>query len=139
MSDPLPQPPIILNHVSLGTNRFPEAKVFYDTVMAAIGATCLYSYPAAAAYGRKFPEFWLQIPLDGKPAGVGNGTHISFFAHSKEQVHAFHEAALKAGGTDEGAPGPRPDYGPEYYGAFVRDLDGHKIEANYWDESASQG
>jgi len=126
-------PPTILNHVSLGTNRFAEAKVFYDAVMGALGAACLYSYPAAAAYGRQFPEFWLQVPIDGKPATVGNGSHISFFAYSKAQVDAFYAAALAAGGTDEGAPGPRPDYGAEYYGAFVRDLYGNKIEANYWE------
>lgn len=131
-------PPTIISHLSLGTNHFPEAKAFYDAVMESLGAKCLCSLPAAAAYGRQFPEFWVQAPLDGKAANVGNGTHIGFFAYSKAQVDAFYAAALKAGGTDEGAPGPRPDYGPEYYGAFVRDLDGHKIEATYWEGSVPQ-
>jgi predicted lactoylglutathione lyase len=54
-------------------------------------------------------------------------------AGDKAQVHAFHEAALAAGAKDEGAPGPRPEYGEPYYGCFVRDPDGHKIEAAYWD------
>jgi len=135
MSDIQQLPPTILSHVSLGTNRFDEAAVFYDAVMTAIGAKRHCSFPGAIAYGRQFPEFWVQVAFDGKPSTVGNGTHIAFFAYSKEQVDAFHAAALSAGGTDDGAPGPRPDYGPQYYGAFVRDLDGNKIEATFWDLS----
>jgi hypothetical protein len=60
---------------------------------------------------------------------MGNGVHVAFNATSEQMIHAFHRAALEAGGTDDGAPGPRPDYGPDYFGAFVRDLDGNKIEA----------
>ena len=60
---------------------------------------------------------------------MGNGVHVAFNATSEEMIRAFHRAALEAGGTDDGAPGPRPDYGPDYFGAFVRDLDGNKIEA----------
>jgi catechol 2,3-dioxygenase-like lactoylglutathione lyase family enzyme len=75
----------------------------------------------------------VQTPIDGRPASVGNGTHFGFWADDKEQVHAFHRAALAAGAKDEGAPGPRPEYGEPYYGCFVRDPDGHKIEAAYWD------
>jgi catechol 2,3-dioxygenase-like lactoylglutathione lyase family enzyme len=59
--------------------------------------------------------------------------HIGFMAVDKAQVHTFHKAALAAGARDEGAPGPRPDYGEPYDGCFVRDPDGHKIEASYWD------
>lgn len=92
-------------------------------------------YPGAVAYGRTFPEFWVQTPIDGRPANVGNGTHFGFVANSKEAVHAFHAAALAAGGIDDGAPGPRPDYTDAYYGCFIRDLDGHKIEATYWNEA----
>ena len=87
----------------------------------------------AVAYGKVFPEFWVNPPLDGQPASVGNGTHIAFFATSKEQVDAFHREGLAAGGTDEGPPGPRPEYGEPFYGAYLRDLDGNKIEATYWD------
>ena len=61
-----------------------------------------------------------------------NGTHFGFLAVSREEVHAFHARALTLGGRDDGAPGPRPMYGPDYYGCFVRDLDGHKIEAQVW-------
>lgn len=90
-------------------------------------------HPGAVAYGKQYPEFWVQLPIDGQSASVGNGMHIGFIAPTKAAVQAFYAAALAAGGRDEGAPGSRPDYGEPYYGCFVRDLDGHKIEASFWD------
>ena len=121
--------PSILHHVSLGTNDFERAATFYDAVMAPLGARRIMDLPFAIAYGKHFPEFWLGKPLDEKRAGAGNGTHVCFIAASREAVDAFHTAGLEAGGKDEGAPGARPDYGPGYYGCFLRDPDGHKIEA----------
>ncbi|AKF87309.1 glyoxalase [Myxococcus fulvus 124B02] len=128
--------PSILSHVSLGTNHFEKAVAFYDQVLGTLGCKRVLDFPNAVAYGKQFPEFWVQAPIDGQRANVGNGTHFSFIASSKEAVHAFHQAALAAGATDDGAPGPRPQYGAPYYGCFVKDLDGHKIEASFWDESA---
>lgn len=125
--------PSILSHISLGTNRFEEAAAFYDQVLAPLGCQRIMAHPGAIAWGREYPEFWLQTPIDGAPATVGNGTHVGFFANDRAAVDAFHRAALAAGASDEGAPGPRADYGAAYYGCFVRDLDGHKIEAAYWD------
>lgn len=119
----------IIHHVSLGTNNFAAATVFYDKVMATIGAKRIFDFPGAVAYGKQFPEFWVQKPADGQSADTANGVHFCFIASSKEAVNAFYSAAIEAGGKDDGEPGPRPDYGPDYYGAFVRDLDGHKIEA----------
>lgn len=124
----------IISHISIGTNQFDAAVGFYDAVLASLGYRQLEKFPGAAAYGKKFPEFWVQTPIDGNPATVGNGSHIGFIANSKDEVHAFHETALRNGGTDDGAPGPRPDYGEAYYGCFVRDLDGNKIEATFWNE-----
>ena len=129
--------PSILSHVSLGTTDFAAARAFYDAVLAPLGCRRVMEHDGAVAYGRRFPEFWVQPPLQGE-ASVGNGTHVAFFATSREQVDAFHAAALAAGATDEGAPGPRPEYGKPYYGAFVRDLDGHKIEATFWDLSMGE-
>ncbi len=126
--------PSIISHLSIGTNDFERAVTFYDKVLSSLGCKQLMQHPGAVAYGREYPEFWVQTPIDGKPATMGNGFHIGFVANSKEAVHAFHEVALAAGGTDDGAPGPRPDYGNAYYGCFIRDLDGHKIEATYWKE-----
>ena len=127
-------PPSILSHVSLGTNRFEEAVAFYDRVLATLGVGRVMALSAerAVAYGRAFPEFWVQAPCDGQRAQAANGVHVAFLAASPQQVQAFHAAALAAGGTDDGAPGPRPHYGPQYWGCFVRDLDGHKIEAMAW-------
>lgn len=125
--------PSILSHVSIGTNNFERSVAFYDAVLSPLGCKRVMEHPGAVAYGKQFPEFWVQTPIDGQSASVGNGTHIGFIAPTKKSVHAFYEAALAAGGVDDGAPGPRPDYGEPYYGCFVRDPDGHKIEASFWD------
>ena len=130
MADDMPS---IVSHVSIGTNYFDKAVAFYDQVLATLGCKRVMEHPGAVAYGRQFPEFWVQTPINGEPASVGNGFHMSFIAASKEAVHAFYEAAVSAGASDDGAPGPRPHYGEPYYGCFVRDPDGHKIEATYWD------
>ncbi|SDL10324.1 Catechol 2,3-dioxygenase [Pseudomonas delhiensis] len=132
MSDDL-IPPSCISHVSIGTNDYDRARAFYDAVLATLGCRRVMEHPGAVAYGREFPEFWVQTPLDGAPASVGNGTHIGFIAGSREAVDAFHAAALAHGGHDDGAPGPRPHYGEPYYGCFVRDPDGHKVEATFWD------
>jgi len=122
-------PDSVISHVSLGTNDYPRAKAFYDAVLATLQIGCVMDFPGGAGYGRKFPEFWIQSPHDGGRASVGNGVHIAFLANSINEVDAFHARALELGGQDEGAPGYRPEYTPAYYAAFVRDLDGHKIEA----------
>lgn len=129
--------PSLLSHVSLGTNDFERATRFYDATLKSVGARRVVDEPGAVAYGRAFPEFWVQRPFDGKAAAVGNGTHVAFLAHSRAEVDAFHAAAIAAGGVDEGAPGPRREYSAAYYGCFVRDPDGHKIEAMFWDEAAA--
>lgn len=123
--------PSILNHVSIGSNDLEKALKFYDAVMATIGARRQLEIPnIAVAYGKQFPEFWVQRPLDGMVATSANGGHFAFTAPSKEAVQAFYDVALELGGKSDGEPGPRPMYGPAYYGCFVFDLDGHKIEAN---------
>ncbi len=131
-------PPSALSHVSLGTNRFDEAAAFYDAVLATLGIRRVHdlSEHQAIAYGRAFPEFWIQRPHDGQPAQTANGVHVAFLAESNAQVHAFHQAALAQGAHCDGAPGQRPHYGEAYYGCFVRDLDGHKIEAMAWNAEA---
>ena len=86
------------------------------------------------AYGKMFPEFWVHgTPYDGGAPGVANGVHFAFFATSREMVQAFYDTALASGGTCDGEPGPRPQYGDPYYGCYVRDPDGHKLEATFWD------
>lgn len=128
--------PSIMNHVSIGVTDADVSLPFYDAVLATIGATRIVSEGTTVAYGKQFPEFWVHPEtFDGEPAQTANGVHFSFFANSREQVQAFYDAAIEAGATDDGAPGPRPHYGEPYYGCFVRDPDGHKLEATFWDES----
>ena len=131
--------PSLMSHVSIGVNDFKRAVTFYDAVLATIGAGRAFEHEGAVAYGRTFPEFWVHEPLDEGPPGVGNGTHFAFVAPDRASVVAFYEAALEAGATPDGAPGPRPQYGAPYYGCFVRDLDGHKIEAVFWDATLAEG
>lgn len=125
--------PSMVSHVSVGVSDYARSIAFYDAVLATIGAKRMLDEGFAVAYGKRFPEFWVQRPHDGGSPGVGNGTHFGFHAGSRDAVHAFHAAALAAGGTDDGAPGKRPHYGEEYYGCFIRDPDGHKIEAMMWE------
>ena len=126
----------MISHVSLGTNDIDRARAFYDAVLGTIGLKQVMSFEGAVAYGGEFPEFWVQKPVDEtRPAAAGNGTHIAFHAKSRSDVRAFYEAALVAGAADAGAPGSRPQYGDKYYGAFVIDPDGHKIEAECWGAS----
>lgn len=124
--------PSALSHVSLGSNKLDAALAFYDAVLSTLGLQRLMEHPGAVAYGKLYPEFWVQTPIDGRPATVGNGSHVGFMAADRAQVDAFWQAALAAGAQGEGPPGPRPHYGEPYYGCFVRDLDGHKIEASCW-------
>jgi catechol 2,3-dioxygenase-like lactoylglutathione lyase family enzyme len=120
----------MLHHVSVGVTDVLRAAKFYDAVLATLGYKRVADYsPHAIGYGTDHPEFWIGQPHDQRPMSVGNGTHVGFSARSKAQVEAFHAAALKEGGSNNGEPGPRADYGPDYYGAFIYDLDGNKIEA----------
>jgi catechol 2,3-dioxygenase-like lactoylglutathione lyase family enzyme len=120
----------MLHHVSVGVKNVEQAAAFYDAILAALGYKRTAQYlPFAIGYGEGTSVFWIQLPHDQQSASVGNGAHVGFSARSRDAVHRFHAAALAHGGTDDGAPGPRTDYGPDYYGAFVRDPDGNKVEA----------
>lgn len=129
----------MLHHVSIGVADVERAAQFYDAVLKKLGfKRVMEIMPYGIAYGLKMPQFWVQLPHDQSTPTSGNGTHIAFNASSKAAVNAFHATAVSAGGRDEGAPGPRPEYTPEYYGAFVRDPDGNKIEAVFFDMSMSK-
>ena len=120
----------MLHHVSVGVADVERAAKFYDAVLGALGYKRVMEFmPYARAYGETTPSFWIGLPHDQKSASSGNGAHVGFSARTKVAVDKFHATALAHGGSDNGAPGPRPDYGPDYYGAFVIDIDGNKIEA----------
>lgn len=123
----------MLDHVGFAVTDAEVSRSFYEAALAPLGLTLIMTVPAeengsgGTAYGfgtEHNPFFWI-----GDNERVGEGTHVAFTAATREQVDAFHEAALAAGGTDHGPPGPRPQYGPDYYAAFVLDPDGLNIEA----------
>ena len=118
----------MIHHVSFGTRDAGCAKAFYDPVLAVIGWRCIQSSDRAVDYGVSEIMFSLETPTEGE-ATAGNGSHVAFVARDRETVDRFHRTALENGGTDAGAPGLRPEYDANYYGAFVRDPDGNKIEA----------
>ena len=120
----------MLDHVSIGVHDVARARRFYDPVLAALGYRCLVEGDGFAGYGSDQPQFWVQSSEAPVPADGRSGLHFSFTASGRKAVDAFHAAALAAGGADNGKPGPRPDYGPNYYAAFVKDLDGYRIEAH---------
>jgi len=114
----------MLDHVSLRVQDFSRALAFYKAALAPIGYTVTMEYPGGAGLGEPGkPDLW--ISATDKAA---HPTHIAFRT-DRARVDAFHAAALAAGGTDNGAPGLRKDYGPTYYAAFLIDPDGNNVEA----------
>jgi len=128
----------MLSGVCIGTNDITAATTFYDMVLATIGMNRVLTLPHELGYAgadRKTTLFVLT-PFNHQPAFFGNGTQVMFYAPDKKAVNAFYKTALQCGGEDEGAPGPR-DYHPDYYGAYVRDLDGNKLNVSIDLESRS--
>jgi catechol 2,3-dioxygenase-like lactoylglutathione lyase family enzyme len=124
----------MFSYVSLGTRDLARAVLFYDAVLAPLGHARIEGYDpdaTSAAWGLDDPgpHLWVTTPFDAGPATAGNGTMVSFLAPTRAVVDAFHAAALAQGGTDEGAPGLRPQYGPSFYAGYVRDPDGNKLNA----------
>ena len=120
----------MFSHVTLGTNDWVRAKPFWQAVMTALGQPVFFEHDRGIAYGTPLgPKIFVGPAFDRKSATSGNGTHVAFLAKDRATVDAFHAVALDHGGTDEGAPGLRLHYHPNYYGAYVRDPDGNKLQA----------
>jgi len=115
----------MIDHTGLAVSDVTESKAFYRDALAPLGYSLLMEFDQDAGFGvAPKPDFWIgQGKLDGARA------HVAFRADTRQRVDAFYEAAIAAGGTDNGAPGVRPHYHPNYYCAFVLDPDGHNIEA----------
>ncbi|MEO9227563.1 VOC family protein [Sphingomonas sp. UYAg733] len=124
----------MFSHVTVGVSDLDRAGRFYDGLLAPLGlvqrrvtpdggpqALCWHD-PAQA-----LPLFYAYTPLDGERSTCGNGSMVAFLADSPDCVVLAYDEALRCGGTDDGAPGPRPRYGPAYFGAYVRDPDGNKL------------
>ena len=119
----------MIGYVTIGALNVEDAMPFYDAVLGAIGYERQFFDSGWAGYGLKGQEAntFICPPFDGQPARGGDGIMIAFRGPSKEAVDAAHAAALAHGGTDEGAPGPRPADSSNFYGAYVRDATGNKI------------
>ena len=121
--------PSIMSHVSIGTNNFPAARTFYERVLRTLGCRIIMEHEGAAAFGKAYPEFWINLRAGMAPVPPESGTHVCLRAKATADVDAFHAAALNAGGRSDGAPGLRPHERVRYYAAFVIDPDGNRIEA----------
>ncbi len=119
----------MIDHVSVAVRDLDASARFYDAVLGALGLTKLAARPATVGFGKSYPEFWINLRKGLAPVSPESGAHVCFRVRSTELVDAFHAAALAAGGASDGAPGLRPHYSDGYYAAFIRDLDGNRIEA----------
>jgi catechol 2,3-dioxygenase-like lactoylglutathione lyase family enzyme len=119
----------MIDHISIAVRDLDQAARFYEAVLGAIGYVKLEARPATVGFGKKYPEFWLNLRATMMPVGDDCGAHVGLRVRSTELVDAFHAAALAAGGSCDGAPGLRPHHGDGYYAAFIRDPDGNRIEA----------
>lgn len=114
----------MIDHIVITVSDLDRARAFYTPALAAIGASPILEFPGTIGYGEnRKPSFWIREGEAVAPA------HVAFTCSERATVEAFHTAALAAGGRDNGGPGLREIYHPQYYGAFVLDPDGHNIEA----------
>jgi catechol 2,3-dioxygenase-like lactoylglutathione lyase family enzyme len=123
----------MIAHTSISVRDYKKAKKFYLKTLAPLGYKISMDFPKYKAAGFKeggHTSFWIGQPKRFAPM------HLAFLAKSKKAVQSFYKAALKAGGKDNGGPGFRTQYGPEYYAAFILDRDGNNIEACYFGERA---
>lgn len=121
----------MIDHIGFPVSDFARSKAFYARALAPLGVRIIREVNLSedgsdgyAGFGLEHPKLWIGT---GKP--LMGRLHVAFVARNRSEVRAFYEAALAAGGTDNGAPGLRPHYHENYYGAFVLDPDGHNIEA----------
>lgn len=115
---------VVLDHITVQVRDLKAARRFYPAALGAIGMRINLDFSSAFGMGSRNENiFWLA-----RDRGASGGGHYAFRVDHREEVDAFHRAALAAGGKDHGAPGPRPDYGPNYYAAFVKDREGNNIE-----------
>ena len=119
----------MLDHVSLGVSDIDAARGFYSACLKPLGYRLLHDGSTSLGYGDGHAGLWVLAAERPVPPDEKSGLHLCFSAPNRAAVDAFHKAALKAGGKDNGSPGVRRHYHPDYYGAFVLDPDGHNIEA----------
>lgn len=131
----------MIDHLSLGVANLDRAAAFYDAVLSALGYTRLGGNARSVVYGPEgfageAPFAIIQHGVDAR--APGSGFHLALVAGSRDAVDRFHAAAIALGGIDEGPPGIRENYDPGYYAAFVRDPDGHRLEAVVHEQGAAR-
>jgi catechol 2,3-dioxygenase-like lactoylglutathione lyase family enzyme len=119
----------MIDHISIGVCDIGKARQFYDAALKPLGYTCLSAGDTSLGYGKDSVAFWVGVSESPVPSDPKSGLHVCLAAPTRQSVDAFHQAALSAGGRDNGRPGLRKDYGADYYAAFVIDPDGYRIEA----------
>ena len=119
----------MIDHVSIAVGDLARAAAFYEAVLAPLGLTRLVTRERTVGFGKRYPEFWINLRDDHRAAPGDPGAHICLRAADEPAVRSFHAAALAGGGRDSGAPGPRQAAMTTYFGAFILDPDGNKIEA----------
>ncbi len=124
----------MFSHITVGTNDLAKSSAFYDALLPPLGLQRRQvtpdGGPPSACWvspGSTLPRFYVYMPFNRTAASAGNGSMVAFLAPSTEAVDAAYAAGISAGGTDEGAPGERVNYGVGYYGAYLRDPDGNKV------------
>ncbi|MBF9045008.1 VOC family protein [Rhodobacterales bacterium HKCCE4037] len=124
----------MIAYITVGSNDLARARRFYTAFLPALGYGLTegpeglsFALPVPPGERPVAPDFYVKPPFDGRPASTGNGTMTAFEVPSQAEVRALHAAGLSSGGTDEGAPGFRADYGPHFYVGYLRDPDGNKI------------
>jgi catechol 2,3-dioxygenase-like lactoylglutathione lyase family enzyme len=118
----------MIDHASVPVRDLAKAGAFYESLLAPLGLTRLVVREATIGFGKSYPELWLNLRESVTPIPDPGG-HICLRAPNEEAVRAFHAAALANGGADEGLPGPRQAAFTSYFGAFILDPDGNKLEA----------
>ncbi len=119
----------MIDHISIAVRDLDAASRFYEALLAPLGYSRMIARATTIGFGKTYPDFWINVrPRMATPDPDG-GVHICLRAPDAAAVDAFHAAALKAGGRTDSPPGPRPEYTPGYYAAFVFDPDGNRIEA----------
>ena len=119
----------MIHHILLGVRDLLHSGAFYDAALGALGFRRVFEDATAIGYGLLDDKDLLCLKLRSDSAPPGPGFHLAFAAPSRSAVDIFHHSALHIGGSDNGAPGLRPEYGENYYAAFLVDPDGHRIEA----------
>jgi catechol 2,3-dioxygenase-like lactoylglutathione lyase family enzyme len=128
----------MIDHVSVAVSDLERSKRFYSTLLETIGLVVLIERPGTVGFGKKYPEFWINLRSDLVPAEADSGHHVCLRARDTDAVCAFFAAATQAGGSAEEPPKLWPQYHARYFAAFVRDPDGNRIEAVHFVAAGSR-